>query len=546
MADKDMVALIKKHDDARPGLLYRTVDAEGLAAGVRFLVEDYRKVAELYGGAAVRGGKALQAECRTTANKLALLLRGVEQAASAAVEPTPAARPAPERTDETRAAARAEHESLEVFVNEQAAKRGDGPLAAGQGESAMFELMDPARPARDASRCPECDEAADSGDACGHRWHGAPESSGVAYEPLTPLFVAPAVEPGAPSNMPPALMDPAAAPELEDPGGQIPGKRVTWGVLTGILDGTSLEDLGLPEHVSHSQMETLRECGTKYVMQRSETLGVVEVPQWALVGGKAFHAAAEWFERTVLEVHVVQFVKDRLTVAGGIGELWRKTFGQTITDEAVANPLVPVSDWRGARKGAEGYTWWLVEGEAMLARYIGTRLAELDFPVGGQSGWRKMMYLQGPDEPIGQLTPAIEHEFVMNVMGVADKGVIDQAWEVVGDEGPMRAGDLLIDDLKSGRTVPVETGQLEEYAMWLSRFGGGENRRIWGRFYDARKGTYTEPVDLLERASWERFAFEVAATDRQKRAGIFAPSPSSFCGGCSVKHACPIFALAGS
>ncbi len=569
MADKDTVALIRKHDEERAGRFVELC-GQGLHVGLMFLVEDYRRVAELYTTAQLRGGKTLQAECRNAASKLALLARGVEQAERTAV-------PAP-TTDEVAPLQQAPHlsagldeavhrfepsmalgdgtciaivdrgngqencgryashpahrmtspppagspEGLERLVTDRAAESvvfdpSVGPdftggaftgavLAAREDANAMianiagYTLSDPApipAPQRAGDRCPDCGATADEPSVCGDDWHGRPI---------------------------PTLSDPAA----------IPGPRITWNDLTNAMDAP-LEATGLPEHLSHSQLDTLRECGTKYLLQRSETLGVVQVPQWALVGGKAFHAAAEWFERLVLVNDAspnVPPISVQLEAAGGIGEVWRRMFGQTITDEAVANPRVPTDQWRGARKGAEGYTWWLVEGETMLQKYVTMRMGELE------RGATRHMRMAGE-------APMIEHESELDVNGIPFKVVLDQVWEITGEHGPMRPGDLLIDDLKSGRALPVETGQLEEYALWLARSGtveGGRPFRVWGRFYDARKGTYTEPVDLLDRADWRRFSYEVAAADRRKRAGIFDPQPSSFCGGCSVKHACPVFA----
>jgi hypothetical protein len=614
MADKDTVALIKKHDEERAGRFVELC-GQGLHAGLMFLVEDYRRVAELYATAQLRGGKALQGECRAVASKLALLARGVEQAERTAVpqqavpergefrEVAPLAS-APHlnagldetphkfvptdqdagqycsaevvRNDETvkcgRYASHPAHrmtspppagspEGLERLVTDRANPRNEpgsvltpdealresmtidpsvGPdftggafteavLAARSDaerlvEGLMFQLSDPApipAPQRAGDRCPDCGETADVPSVCADDWHGRPV-------PAAGMVV-------------PTLSDPAA----------IPGERFTWDKLTMVLNlpaADPLTALGLPEHLSHSQIETLRECGTKYLLQRAENTGVVQVPQWSLVGGTAFHAAAEWFERTVLEAGNAETVGAILNTRGGIGEVWRTILGQTITDEAIANPLVPVDQWRAARKGAEGYTWWLVEGEAMLQKYIAMRMDEL--LTLDTAPWRRIWWRTEGERDVAM----IENESEMDVNGVPFKVVLDQVWQVTRDNGPMRIGDLLIDDLKSGRTLPVETGQLQEYALWLDRqLHGADTTRadgnppaIWGRFYDARKGVYTEPVDLLERADWRRFSYEVAAADRRKRGGIFDPQPSSFCGGCSVKHACPVFASVAS
>jgi hypothetical protein len=146
------------------------------------------------------------------------------------------------------------------------------------------------------------------------------------------------------------------------------------------------------------------------------------------------------------------------------------------------------------------------------------------------------------------MLPALEHEFVMDVEGVPFKGVIDQVWEVTAPHGGMLPGDLLIDDIKSGSTPP-EREQLEEYALWLSRFGGGHDRRIWGRFVDVRNNEIVSApvIELLSgqtdaggSEAWERLAFQVADTAQVKASGSFAPRRNNYCNGCPVKHACPI------
>lgn len=538
MADKDIVNLIKKHDAERGGLFLDVLTREGPAAALAFLVEDYRKVAELYGNARMQGGKTLQAECRAAAAKLALLQRGVEQAAAATPKREPVPLASEVSTPATVAAAADRHARVTEFVDSVSGVRTlDGervdapkPVAYLKGDENMqpgpatFELSDP--------------------------------TPVEGFEPEG-IDLRPALA-GAPNDVPGAEAFAAALPagsaviELSDPD-RPPGNVLTWDHLQALLGGGDPTVIGLPEHLSHSQRETLGECGTKYVMQRATALGVVQVPQWALIGGTAFHAAAEWFEKLVAEVKTAVFVEDRLRLAGGLGEVWRRHFGQTVTDVAIANPQVPQERWRASDKGREGYTWWLVEGEAMLGRYISMRLGELK-DSGATQPWRSIRWteVEEPDGNGGLVAnwhPMIEHEASMHPAGVEYKLVIDQVWEVgevpeASDAGiaGMRKGDLLIDDLKSGKSVPVETGQLEEYAMWLSRFGGGQDRRIWGRFYNARKGTYSAPVDLTARMDWRRFEFETAAADRQKRSGVFAPRPTTFCGGCSVKHACPVFA----
>jgi hypothetical protein len=281
-------------------------------------------------------------------------------------------------------------------------------------------------------------------------------------------------------------------------------------------------------------------------MQRDERLGVVEIPQWALVGGNAFHAAVEWFERMAAEVRTEQHVRDRLLMfarthgahpsdgASKVGELlWGWAFGQQITETALKSP-VPQDQWRASKQGMEGYTFWLINGGDYVQRYLDARLTE----IGGQ-GWRSIRRM--PNEDSTQLAPMIEWEYLTDVEGVPFKGVIDQVWTVTQQWGEMAPGDLLIDDCKSGAKVGPDTRQLGEYALWLAlQTGIGQ---IWGRYYDARRGTWTEPVDLLRTHELIELETRVAGADLKKAHGMFTPNRTNFCGGCSVKHACPIFSL---
>lgn len=358
--------------------------------------------------------------------------------------------------------------------------------------------------------------------------------------------------PGAPA--PPAVFDDPAPRR-----GSWGGTRLSWGDVRDLI-GKDRRGAGLPEHLSHSQVDTLGDCGLKYVMQRDEQLGVIEVPQWSLIGGNAFHAAVEWFERLVAEVRQLQHVKDRLQVfAAEQGDLqaprgevlWRHFFAAQIAEVGAGSP-VPQDEWRASNKGMEGYTWWLINGGDMVQRYVEHRHVEIS-----GSGWRSIrQHLTGE---AGQVSPQpmIEHEFRLTVEGVPFVGFIDQVWTIEQQHGEMRPGDILIDDCKSGARVGGNTRQLGEYAQWLLQHErelasplalslATGTVRIWGRFYDARKGTWSEPVDLLARHPWDEIVVEVLDADAKKAGGLFSPHRTNFCGGCSVKHACPIFSTLSS
>lgn len=561
MADKGIVDKIKQRERDRPrGLLdafgsimaaqqnySAEAEREAVTAGLEFLVTDLREVAEMYIEAKLRGGKASADNCRAAAAKLQLLVielrKGADREAPKRLpvewcgqhhEHNPHDWPEHEPTRNCSGYTVKSMDRLKALVAERAAA-ADQPLEEGGPESmfidppAWIDEFEPA-PAQSEQAAVELDHGDDA-------WAYTSTREQQAINGFT--------DPVGPGARP------------------VPGDRATWETLGDALTHfrrgpeTAMASYALPEHLSHSQIETLEDCGTKYLLQRSGMLGVVQVPQWAFIGGNAFHTAIERFELLAAEVKTATFVRDRLNVA----ELWKGAFTETVTQAALDNPLMPMDTWRASKQGREGYTWWLVNGEDMVGKYTAARLAELE------QQWRMIRYSspapsvpQCPEcgcadgEPsmctdlwhIRAARPMIEYPFEMDVEGVRFRGIIDQVWDVVADHGPMRAGDLLIDDAKAGAKVPGETGQLGEYALWLSRFGGGQDRTIWGRFYDARKGAWSEPIDLLGRHGWDRFSYEVQAADQRKRSGLFTPRPSSYCNGCSVKHACPIFATAGA
>jgi len=119
-----------------------------------------------------------------------------------------------------------------------------------------------------------------------------------------------------------------------------------------------------PDHRSVSQLETYADCGLKYRLQRYHGSDAPGRPQGALVGGNAFHAAVERFERwrhaeqpAIIQIDPVK--------------AWEFDLGLTIQDTMEADEQRhPVDTWRASAKGEEGYDWWRVEGADMLERYL--------------------------------------------------------------------------------------------------------------------------------------------------------------------------------
>jgi hypothetical protein len=310
----------------------------------------------------------------------------------------------------------------------------------------------------------------------------------------------------------------------------MPGKRMTWAELRAPAP------VAPPVHSSHSQATV--GCGLQYRLSRLEP-DVVEQPRWANVGGKAVHAAIEWYERIVAEAGTAQHVEDRVQAAArewgaAPGDLnprfiWQHFFREAIVAQALECPQVGQKDWKASgRGGSEGYTWWLGEGEDMLLRYMHTRKEEL-----------KMVT---PPRLILEVehTPMIEHAGVLDVEGEPTEVVIDQVWTYAD-----RPGTIVVDDVKAGATAPNGTFQLGLYAWYLRKELGWEGD-ILGRFWNARKGEYSQPVDLIAAHPWDEIVMRVHGEQAKKRAGIFTPQANyGNCGPCMVSHACPAAVLRG-
>lgn len=286
----------------------------------------------------------------------------------------------------------------------------------------------------------------------------------------------------------------------------------------------------LPPHLSHSQMETVGDCPAKYRMQRVETDGrAPEIPQWALIGGNAFHAAVETIEREV--VAALNRGPNELIDASvyDVESAWRAAFDAEISRIEQSSP-VPRSLWRASKKGAEGETWWNANGPEMLRKYLAAR----------------------PDEPTmvgatGQ--PCIEAELQVSVPTpygpLPFKSILDRATLRTEANGGQV---IVIRDYKTGDRMPDGPEQLAEQAWTLALHSGFTPETVmpgsvFGTYYNARKGTWTEPVDLLAEYSFEWFVYQLTSAHAQKLALTTGPTPArktSFCGGCSVKWACPI------
>jgi hypothetical protein len=285
-------------------------------------------------------------------------------------------------------------------------------------------------------------------------------------------------------------------------------------------------------HWSHSQLATLSDCGVKYAA--TKLLKMPQIPQWSLVGGRAVHRAIETVERDIFAALIQVPHAD----PGNVSTIWNTAFSAVIAEVGAEAP-VPPAQWRASNKGAEGFDWWRVEGEAMLARYVELRRKLID--AAAQAGQPPRQLLQVVDLPI------LEAELKIDVHGplgaIPFVAVLDQAWSI--DNG---AGVLIV-DVKTGR-IPTDTSQLGSQALVLAQHMGLPdaelaNQVIEACFYDARKGIYTPAFRPIERHPYAQLQYEVHTAEHYRRQGIYRPHTGPFCGGCSAKYACPVMNGAG-
>lgn len=314
----------------------------------------------------------------------------------------------------------------------------------------------------------------------------------VSIEPTTALGV-------------PAFLDPPVGP-----------KRLSWDDFALVVEAIQPSD-----RVSFSSITALAECGMKYALDKSTK----EVPAWWLVGGTAFHLATEELERTILERPADWAAIPDEQMPEILRNGWHNALAKAIAERQVEALDVPLSDWRAANKGMEGYDWWRVTGADMLARYVAY------WAPRREKGWR--IYTM----PDGQ--PALELDLSIDVDGERFQVIIDQVWRTPND-------DLWIDDLKSGKTSPASTLQLGIAAHALAAEIPTVDlpaNTIHGAFYKAREGSHDkETADLLAAHPWSEIRHLARSAMTMIRGKAYLPRVSDFGGGCSScghKAICP-------
>lgn len=254
--------------------------------------------------------------------------------------------------------------------------------------------------------------------------------------------------------------------------------------------------------MSHSRLGEYARCGEQYRLKR-----IVKVPQRpsiAQVGGKAFHAWAEEYERARLEDAVLgvefdHFFENELTTAEFESELHRTDFKVTGRRTRALPDGETIQVWRDQL------------GPSLTDQYE-------------RADW-------GDFDTIAQdLPPDVEGntlglEYHLQLAIPAWQGYVDQ---IRVDQH----GNLMVVDLKTWSRKRT-TSQLEEYAAACQC--AGINAR-YAAYYSARKGL----VEGKHLARWDSMVFHRYV--ELGRQGIderrFAPSVGDHCSWCDVSEHC--------
>lgn len=265
---------------------------------------------------------------------------------------------------------------------------------------------------------------------------------------------------------------------------------------------------------SHSQLSNYLQCSWSFRLKRIKR--VQERPSTWLVGGKAFHAVSEVFDRaTWQEDDLTGWVADR--------DQWVNAFDDQLemfVQEQLDETGVPVEDWRSAgrktkdKPNGEDLAWWRTAGRDFTLKYIDWRAASNDT--------LRIASVEG--------NPAIELQVDMPLGGVPVIGYIDRVFR------DPTSGVLEIVDMKSGSRTPDSDLQLGQYSVQAERLFHGE-QISWGAYYDARKGVLGEPIDLT-RYTPDNLGQMYRNLDRAVEQSLFIPNQSSMCKACSVRDAC--------
>jgi len=261
------------------------------------------------------------------------------------------------------------------------------------------------------------------------------------------------------------------------------------------LDMTTTDDR--PKHMSHSSLETIRECGWRYNLKYNHRVPVR--PMWASLGGSAVHtvtAALDYRDFDIDNGDPTEF-DDAFTM-----EIAR-------AEEKYADSHPKDTWYTSGKQGAkETEQWWRDNGPSFVRNWRTFMQS---------TGWTILYH--------DALGPMIEVELDFELFDTKVKVIVDRAMVADGLTGVV--------DIKSGRTAPKRS-QLAVGTSGLELTLGIP--ATWGAFFDARKGGH--PLALPVTDLYDRMTDEFSTGRQIRDRGLFLPNPSWSCRSCGVNRWC--------
>lgn len=258
-------------------------------------------------------------------------------------------------------------------------------------------------------------------------------------------------------------------------------------------------------HLSYSSLSNYIRCGHSY--QLTKRYGVQEQPAWWSIGGTAVHSATEELDqKNLLDLEgddIEAFWLDHLDAAvkEAIEKGWDLENLRASKVRSDKDPFYPNED----------KTWWQYKGLDMLLNYRNWRR---------QSPWRIYDINKVPAVEIG-LTPLIS-------TGMPVKMFIDRLF-IDNDD------NIVVLDLKTGKSTPRTPLQLAFYAWGLSKFPDNPIKVTKGCYYNLRSDKITETFDLTHKKNIVDVM--LARFQQAVEQDIYVPNTEN-CDTCGVKYKC--------
>jgi len=241
----------------------------------------------------------------------------------------------------------------------------------------------------------------------------------------------------------------------------------------------------IPEHTSHSAINSYLRCGKAYELGK---LGVPELPAWWLLGGSAVHNATEWLDKGEWD--------DSPEMA------FYTAFNIEISDAVDTEP--DQDKWRKAGYGAraQGYDRWMQQGPQYVRQWsVHTR----------------------PDWDHVELDVATELPSGILIKGYVDRVLIHGSNEAA-----------TIYDLKTGATRPDSDQQLGIYSVLTSLKLDIPVTVAYNYMF---KDDEFYPMDV---SNWTLETVDEIAKEWYNgiSSGVFIPNRGKQCGTCGLSSGC--------